>query len=169
MGPVKWRCEVFIGCSCQCSSRDLLPLKGILFSMGGGLQVYVPGQTPPGLVALRAKELTNLRGDGTGERAAKDRIYDYAIYNDLGNPDANPKQKRTPLGGSKDFPFPRRCRTGRPPTKTGESFLSFFLLQAHRAAAALEQVAGDLHKIHSFGTTWRRWLLALAMKPKRIL
>jgi hypothetical protein len=94
---------------------------------GGRLQVYVPSQTPPGLVALRAKELTNLRGDGTGERAAKDRIYDYDIYNDLGNPDANPKQKRTPLGGSKDFPYPRRCRTGRPPTKTGESFLSFFL------------------------------------------
>jgi hypothetical protein len=77
-------------------------------------------------VALRAEELTNLRGDGTGERATKDRIYDYAIYNDLGNPDANPKQKRTPLGGSKDFPYPRRCRTGRPPSKTGESFLSFF-------------------------------------------
>jgi hypothetical protein len=48
-------------------------------------------------------------------------------------------------------------------------FLSFLLLLAHRAAAALERVAEDLYKIHSFGTTWRRWLLALAMKPKWIL
>ncbi|CAK9226351.1 unnamed protein product [Sphagnum troendelagicum] len=81
-------------------------------------QVYLPSQTPAGLVALRAEELNNLRGDGTGVRRVQDRIYDYAVYNDLGNPDHNPSYKRPILGGSEEFPYPRRCRTGRPPTKT---------------------------------------------------
>jgi hypothetical protein len=81
-------------------------------------QVYLPSQTPAGLVALRAEELNNLRGDGTGVRRVQDRIYDYAVYNDLGNPDYNASYKRPVLGGSEEFPYPRRCRTGRPPTKT---------------------------------------------------
>jgi hypothetical protein len=83
-------------------------------------KVYLPSQTPAGLVALRAEELKNLRGDGTGVRRVQDRIYDYAVYNDLGNPDNNASYKRPILGGSEEFPYPRRCRTGRPPTKTGE-------------------------------------------------
>jgi hypothetical protein len=81
-------------------------------------KVYLPSQTPAGLVALRAEELNNLRGDGTGVRRVQDRIYDYAVYNDLGNPDYKPSYKRPILGGSEEFPYPRRCRTGRPPTKT---------------------------------------------------
>ncbi|KAG1364222.1 Linoleate 13S-lipoxygenase 2-1, chloroplastic [Cocos nucifera] len=69
------------------------------------------------ILRLRKKELENLRGDGTGERKAFERIYDYDTYNDLGNPDKSEDLKRPVLGGSKEFPYPRRCRTGRPRSK----------------------------------------------------
>ncbi|GKG43867.1 linoleate 13S-lipoxygenase 3-1, chloroplastic-like protein, partial [Tanacetum coccineum] len=48
---------------------------------------YLPDQTPAGIKLLREKELRDLRGDGTGVRKLSDRIYDYDVYNDLGNPD----------------------------------------------------------------------------------
>jgi lipoxygenase len=54
------------------------------------------------------------RGDGTGKRQASDRIYDFDVYNDLGNPDAGADSARPVLGGNKQFPYPRRNRTGRP-------------------------------------------------------
>ncbi|XP_059065058.1 linoleate 9S-lipoxygenase A-like [Cryptomeria japonica] len=79
---------------------------------------YLPDETPEGLRTLRNRDLVQLRGDGKGERKASDRIYDYDVYNDLGNPDKDPKLRRDVLGGSEDLPYPRRCRTGRPPTKT---------------------------------------------------
>lgn len=81
--------------------------------------MYLPKDTPEGLIALRQQELENLRGTGGGERKYQDRIYDYATYNDLGDPDSNEALKRPVLGGSKEFPYPRRCRTGRAPTKKG--------------------------------------------------
>lgn len=81
-------------------------------------QCYLPKQTPPGLLKLRMLELENFRGDGTGQRVESDRVYDYAVYNDLGNPDKGAQYTRPVLGGSSDFPYPRRCRTGRPPTRT---------------------------------------------------
>ena len=84
------------------------------------VQAYLPDETPASLKDLREKELENLRGDGTGERQERDRIYDYDVYNDLGNPDDNPKLARHVLGGNPELPFPRRMRTGRPKTKTGE-------------------------------------------------
>ncbi|KAM7528894.1 hypothetical protein LguiB_032304 [Lonicera macranthoides] len=81
---------------------------------------YLPSQTPSGLKKLREKELENLRGDGEGVRQTLDRIYDYDVYNDLGDPDNNPDLKRPVLGG-KEKPYPRRCRTGRPKCKIDSS------------------------------------------------
>ncbi|KAI5082937.1 hypothetical protein GOP47_0002680 [Adiantum capillus-veneris] len=81
-------------------------------------QAYLPNQTPPGLMGLRNEELKMLQGDGTGERRNVDRIYDYDVYNDLGTPDEGENNARPTLGGSKEFPYPRRCRTGRERNKS---------------------------------------------------
>lgn len=78
----------------------------------------MPSQTPSGLDELRKSELVSIRGDGQGERKQFERIYDYAAYNDLGNPDKDIELLRPVLGGT-GRPYPRRCRTGRPPTKSG--------------------------------------------------
>ncbi|XP_011080330.1 linoleate 13S-lipoxygenase 3-1, chloroplastic-like [Sesamum indicum] len=80
----------------------------------------LPSQTPSGLVELRQRELKDLRGDGKGLRLPSDRIYDYDVYNDLGNPDKGTNYARPTLGGGNN-PYPRRCRSGRPPTTTDVS------------------------------------------------
>ncbi len=82
------------------------------------MQSYLPAQTPKGIEALRKKELETLRGDGTGERKFFDRVYDYDVYNDLGDPDFKIEHLRPVLGGD-EHPYPRRCRTGRPHTEIG--------------------------------------------------
>ncbi|XP_020149484.1 lipoxygenase 2.2, chloroplastic [Aegilops tauschii subsp. strangulata] len=74
---------------------------------------YLPSQTPKGVERLRESELVALRGTGYGERKAYDRIYDYDVYNDLGDPCKDKSTNRPVLGG-KEHPYPRRCRTGRP-------------------------------------------------------
>lgn len=89
-------------------------------------QAYLPSQTPSGIKDLRREDLLSIRGNGKGERKPYDRIYDYAPYNDLGNPDKDEDLARPVIGGSEDLPYPRRCRTGRPPTKTGMAFSKEF-------------------------------------------
>lgn len=64
-------------------------------------------------------ELKQLRGDGKGVRKLSDRIYDYDVYNDLGNPDKGVEYSRPTLGGE-NCPYPRRCRTGRRPNNSGK-------------------------------------------------
>ena len=76
-------------------------------------KAYLPSETPAPLRYYREQELKNLRGNGTGERKEWDRVYDYALYNDLGDPDKGPQYVRQILGGSSEFPYPRRGRTGR--------------------------------------------------------
>ncbi|XP_071741645.1 probable linoleate 9S-lipoxygenase 5 isoform X1 [Rutidosis leptorrhynchoides] len=79
-------------------------------------KAYLPGETPELLRPYRVEELAILRGNGSGELQEWDRVYDYALYNDLGNPD-DVDDARPVLGGSSMYPYPRRGRTGRPPTK----------------------------------------------------
>ncbi|PKA52331.1 putative lipoxygenase 6 [Apostasia shenzhenica] len=106
-GPVQFVCNSWV------QSTNDLPTKRVFFSN----KSYLPWKTPEGLKEMRDKELMELRGDGNGVRRLSDRIYDYATYNDLGNPDKEKGLARPILGGEK-MPYPRRCRTGRPPTDT---------------------------------------------------
>ncbi|KAJ0671342.1 putative linoleate 13S-lipoxygenase [Helianthus annuus] len=73
---------------------------------------YLPLETPTALKPLREKDMESLRGNGEGERKSFERIYDYDVYNDLGDPDGSLDLARPVLGGE-THPYPRRCRTGR--------------------------------------------------------
>ncbi|KAJ4724170.1 Lipoxygenase [Melia azedarach] len=99
---------VTITCGSWIKSQYAVKDKRIFFAD----KSYLPSQTPDGLKRFRSEELTKLRGNGQGERKSSDRVYDYDVYNDLGNPDWNPETARPVLGG-KEHPYPRRCRTGR--------------------------------------------------------
>ncbi|EXB28966.1 Linoleate 13S-lipoxygenase 2-1 [Morus notabilis] len=109
-GPVTVIC-----CSWVHSKFDN-PEKRLFFTS----KSYLPSQTPSGLRRLREEELANLRGDGEGQRKHFERIYDYDVYNDIGDPDKNWDLQR-PVLGCKDRPYPRRCRTGRPRSESDPS------------------------------------------------
>ncbi|KAF3448915.1 hypothetical protein FNV43_RR09632 [Rhamnella rubrinervis] len=102
-------------CNSWLHSKYDNPHKRVFFTN----KSYLPSETPSGLRRLREEELQILRGNGQGERKTFDRIYDYDVYNDIGNPDKDTDLKRPVLGG-KEHPYPRRCRTGRPRCETGE-------------------------------------------------
>ncbi|EOY32504.1 Lipoxygenase isoform 1 [Theobroma cacao] len=106
-GPVKVNCASWV------HSKFEHLQKRVFFTN----KSYLPSETPNGLKRLREEELASLRGNGMGERQRYERIYDYDVYNDLGEPDKDLGLKRPVLGG-KHFPYPRRCRTGRPPCET---------------------------------------------------
>ncbi|XVF47463.1 hypothetical protein PTKIN_Ptkin03bG0110500 [Pterospermum kingtungense] len=101
---------ISIQCNSWVHSKYDNPQKRIFFTN----KSYLPSQTPSGLKRLRKEELEALRGNGQGERKSFERIYDYDVYNDIGDPDSDLSKKRPVIGGNKDLPYPRRCRTGRP-------------------------------------------------------
>ncbi|KAK7262559.1 hypothetical protein RJT34_30133 [Clitoria ternatea] len=101
--------SIHFDCASWIHSKFDNPTKRVFFSN----KCFIPSETPNGLRRLREEELSNLRGNGEGERKSFERVYDYDVYNDIGNPDKSLDLQRPPLGG-KDRPYPRRCRTGRP-------------------------------------------------------
>ncbi|ESW18149.1 hypothetical protein PHAVU_006G016900 [Phaseolus vulgaris] len=106
-GPLHFICDSWIQPKSQNSQ------KRVFFAN----KLYLPSETPSGLRKLRQEELVIIRGNGEGERKNGDRIYDYDVYNDLGDPDTNIDLKRPVLGATTQYPYPRRCRTGRNPSK----------------------------------------------------
>ncbi|KAI3973929.1 hypothetical protein MKX01_030505 [Papaver californicum] len=80
-------------------------------------QSYLTNKTPEPLRKYREDELKILRGEEhtSGELQAWDRVYDYALYNDLGT-------NRPILGNSAELPYPRRGRTGRKPAKKDPNY-----------------------------------------------
>ncbi|KAJ0242915.1 Lipoxygenase 6 [Hirschfeldia incana] len=89
-------------------SRNDNPEGRIIFAS----QTCLPSETPAGIKELREKDLTSVRGNGEGERKPHERIYDYDIYNDIGDP--RKKDRVRPILGVPERPYPRRCRSGRP-------------------------------------------------------
>ncbi|RZC77427.1 hypothetical protein C5167_003887 [Papaver somniferum] len=140
-GPLHINCESWV--HSKFNNRD----KRIFFSN----KSYLPSETPVGLQKLREIELARLRGDGQGERNQYERIYDYDVYNDLGNPDKTDELARPVLGGP-DHPYPRRCRTGRPPTKKdprSESLSNDFYVPRDEAFSEVKQLTFQFKTLDS--------------------
>ncbi|KAM0065258.1 putative linoleate 13S-lipoxygenase [Helianthus debilis subsp. tardiflorus] len=110
IGPITVQCESWV------QSKFNNPEGRVFFV---DKVACLPSETPSGLKNFREKELATLRGEGApdGPRKKEDRIYDYDVYNDLGDPDKDPELARCILGTAEN-PYPRRCKTGRPRTKS---------------------------------------------------
>ncbi|XP_050276549.1 linoleate 13S-lipoxygenase 2-1, chloroplastic-like isoform X6 [Quercus robur] len=108
-GPLSVTCRSWV------HSKFDSPVKRVFFTN----KPYLPSQTPSALRRLREEELRNLRGNGEGERKHFERIYDYDVYNDIGDPDKSLELQR-PVFGGEEYPYPRRCRTGRPRCEADE-------------------------------------------------
>uniref|UniRef100_A0A2C9V676 Lipoxygenase n=1 Tax=Manihot esculenta TaxID=3983 RepID=A0A2C9V676_MANES len=142
---------VNISCNSWVHSQNDDPKKRIFFTTTS----YLPVDTPDGLKRLREEELENLRGNGEGERQPFERIYDYDVYNDLGDPDTSDDLARPVLGG-KEHPYPRRCRTGRPPTKKdplSESRSDDIYVPRDEAFSWLKQASFSLNKLKALFNT----------------
>ncbi|CAL0328371.1 unnamed protein product [Lupinus luteus] len=128
----------FITCDSWIQPKHVAPTKRVFFTH----KSYLPSQTPSGLRRLREEELVQLRGNGEGERKSSERIYDYDVYNDLGDPDSNIQLRRTVLGATKCYPYPRRCRTGRPHSHadpSSEKISSSFYVPRDEAFSEIKQ------------------------------
>uniref|UniRef100_A0A5B6ZBM1 Lipoxygenase n=1 Tax=Davidia involucrata TaxID=16924 RepID=A0A5B6ZBM1_DAVIN len=106
---------------------------------------YLPSQTPSGLKRVREEELKFLQGNGQGERKTSDRIYDYDVYNDLGDPDSSTDGLARPVLGGQEHPYPRRCRTGRPrckkdPTSETRTLVTPFYVPRDEAFSELKEL-----------------------------
>ncbi|XP_021671104.1 linoleate 13S-lipoxygenase 2-1, chloroplastic-like [Hevea brasiliensis] len=139
--------SVAISCKSWVQSKNDDPKKRIFFTT----KSYLPVDTPDGLKRLREEEMENLRGNGQGERKYFERIYDYDVYNDLGDPDTSDDLARPILGG-KEHPYPRRCRTGRPRTETDpltESRSEYVYVPRDEAFSELKQVTFGVNRLKS--------------------
>ncbi|PHU04930.1 hypothetical protein BC332_25752 [Capsicum chinense] len=82
---------------------------------------YLEGEEPETLAALcsyREDALLYMRETGTGKREEWDRVYDYDVYNNFRDVNNISLPARPVLEGYKTYPYPRRRRTERPPSKT---------------------------------------------------
>ncbi|KAF3452585.1 hypothetical protein FNV43_RR03018 [Rhamnella rubrinervis] len=134
-------------CNSWLHSKYDNPHKRVFFTN----KSYLPSETPSGLRRLREEELQILRGNGQGERKTFDRIYDYDVYNDIGNPDKDTDLKRPVLGG-KEHPYPRRCRTGRPRCETdplSESRNGDFYVPRDEAFSEVKQLTFSAKTVYS--------------------
>ncbi|XP_018445869.1 lipoxygenase 2, chloroplastic [Raphanus sativus] len=112
-GPVTFTCNSWVAPM----TKD--PTKRTFFSN----KSYLPLKTPEPLKKLRKEELETLQGknrERAGEFEKFERVYDYDVYNDLGNPDKDPELAR-PIMGGLSHPYPRRCKTGRKPCRKDPS------------------------------------------------
>ncbi|TYI09670.1 hypothetical protein ES332_A09G089500v1 [Gossypium tomentosum] len=127
--------------------------------------VYLPNDTPMGLKRLREKELKQLRGNSDDSRTTSDRIYEYDVYNDLGNPDKGDEFIR-PILRSQSKPYPRWCRSKRPPTNSDvnvESPVSKYMLKY----VLRDEAVGDLKAKAITEGKWKAMLRSLVPTLKQ--